>query len=235
MGSDERHHSGTGQIAQRLSTLVGANDVGARPAPAVLPQRGQSSHIARLLVSCAAILHSCPSNLGTTSADIPLMNGQQSEVPTPTSTSAPSRSARPRQTLREQETGSEGAKRMWMIELRVVYLGQPGPIARRVSRKATGHRGWTRFLIAGLRYAQATGTWTLYWRGRRLPTFTTMATRLARTGPGLRISPPRSPGCRPSVQLTGRNSRQRPVRATPGPVEPRPPGSTAGQPGTTER
>ena len=36
MGSDERHHSGTGQIAQRLSTLVGANDVGARPWPGLL-------------------------------------------------------------------------------------------------------------------------------------------------------------------------------------------------------
>jgi hypothetical protein len=29
-------------------------------------------------------------------------------------------------------------------------------------------RGWTRFPIARLRYTQAAGTWTLYWRDRHL-------------------------------------------------------------------
>ena len=56
-----------------------------------------------------------------------------------------------------------------------------------------------------------------------------------RTGPGPRRSPPRSPGCRPSRPADQPEQPLRQERRAPGPVEPRPPGATAGQPGTTER
>ena len=48
-------------------------------------------------------------------------------------------------------------------------------------------------------------------------------------------SPPRSPGCRPSRPADQPKQPLRQERRAPGPVEPRPPGATAGQPGTTER
>ena len=56
-----------------------------------------------------------------------------------------------------------------------------------------------------------------------------------RTGPGLRTSPPRSPACRPSRPADQPEQPSRRVRRRPGPVEPRPPDATAGQPATTAR
>jgi hypothetical protein len=56
-----------------------------------------------------------------------------------------------------------------------------------------------------------------------------------RTGPGPRTSPPQPPACRPSHPADQPEQLQRPGRRNPGPVEPRPPGAAAGQPGTTTR
>jgi hypothetical protein len=50
-------------------------------------------------------------------------------------------------------------------------------------------------------------------------------------GPGPTRSPPRSPGCRPSRPADQPEPSRRHGRSNPGPVEPRPPGATAGQPG----
>jgi len=51
-------------------------------------------------------------------------------------------------------------------------------------------------------------------------------------GPGPPRSPPRSPGCTPFRPADQPEQPLRPGRKTPGPVEPRPPDATAGQPGT---
>ena len=51
-------------------------------------------------------------------------------------------------------------------------------------------------------------------------------------GPGPARSPPQSPGCRPFHPADQPEQPARPERRTPGPVEPRPPGATAGQPAT---
>ena len=58
--------------------------------------------------------------------------------------------------------------------------------------------------------------------------------RLAPVGPGPPRSPPRSPGCTPSHLADQPEPSLRPERNPPGPVEPRPPGATAGPPGTPD-
>ena len=52
-------------------------------------------------------------------------------------------------------------------------------------------------------------------------------------GPGPPMSPPRPPACKPFHLANQPGQLRRPGGRTPGPVEPRPPGATAGQPGTT--
>jgi len=54
-------------------------------------------------------------------------------------------------------------------------------------------------------------------------------------GPGLISSPPQSPGCRPSPPADQPEPPLRQKGTNPGPVEPRPPGATAGPPGTPAR
>jgi hypothetical protein len=49
-------------------------------------------------------------------------------------------------------------------------------------------------------------------------------------GPGLTRSPPRSPACKPSPPADQPEQPYDQEGETPGPVEPRPPGATAGQP-----
>jgi hypothetical protein len=56
-----------------------------------------------------------------------------------------------------------------------------------------------------------------------------------KAGPGPRRSPSRPPACRPSRPADQPEQPLRPGRRTPGLVEPRPPGATAGQPGTAGR
>jgi hypothetical protein len=51
-------------------------------------------------------------------------------------------------------------------------------------------------------------------------------------GPGPGRSPPQPPASRPSRPADQPEQSRRPARRTPGDVEPRPPGATAGQPGT---